>query len=115
MYYVTDVDLLAFVEEHRIAFIEFYTDKSAESRAQRIIDEEILKEFQEKYGEDVTIGRMELELNVETVEQYNIDAVPSFMIFRNGKQIEDKSGTDRIIGLLSQDGFREIVKGLEQE
>ena len=51
----------------------------------------ILDEVEKEYS-DLTITRIDIDIDKDMVEQYNIQSVPTYIILKDGKEV------DRIIG-----------------
>lgn len=52
----------------------------------------ILEQVKEKLGEQVRIIKIDVDKQRELSQQYNIQAVPTFIIFRKGKTLHRFSG-----------------------
>ena len=52
----------------------------------------ILEQVKEKVGEQVRIIKIDVDKHRELSQQYNIQAVPTFIIFRKGKTLHRFSG-----------------------
>jgi thioredoxin 1 len=52
----------------------------------------ILKEVAGEYGEKVRIIKIDVDHNPEISSRYNVQSVPTLMIFKNGKLVWRQSG-----------------------
>ncbi len=52
----------------------------------------ILKQTKEKLGDEVTIIKIDIDKNREAAEHYNIQGVPTLMLFKNGQVRWRQSG-----------------------
>jgi len=52
----------------------------------------ILEQVKEKLGDQVRIIKIDVDKHRELSQQYNIQAVPTFIIFRHGKALHRFSG-----------------------
>jgi|SRR5690606_14721 len=52
----------------------------------------ILKEVKEKLGDKVTVLKMDVDRNPTYAQEYNVQSVPTLIIFQKGKIIWRKSG-----------------------
>ena len=52
----------------------------------------VLKEVKDELGEAVSVIKIDVDRNREISQQFAIRGVPTFMIFKNGKQIWRQSG-----------------------
>ena len=57
----------------------------------------IITNLAEKYADIVTIAKADIDETEEIASQYNIKAIPTILIFQNGKEVE------RIPGLVTQE------------
>ena len=62
----------------------------------------ILDEVEKEYS-DLTITRVDIDSNKDMVEQYNIQSVPTYIILKDGKEV------DRIIGAKPKFAFLKRV------
>lgn len=66
-----------------LKFVEFYAPWCSYCRKQ----EEVLKELDKIY-----IGQVDTEKEAELAIRYSVHSFPTFLIFRNGKEVERFSG-----------------------
>ncbi|MBI1783151.1 MAG: thioredoxin [Sphingobacteriales bacterium] len=52
----------------------------------------VLKEVKEKLGDSVTVLKMDIDKNPHYTNQYGVQAVPTLIVFKNGKIIWRKAG-----------------------
>lgn len=52
----------------------------------------ILKEVKEDLGDDISIIKIDIDKNQSIAAKYQIRGVPTFMLFKNGKQLWRRSG-----------------------
>ena len=64
----------------------------------------ILEEVASDYNEGINFAKIDIDQNEELAMDYNIQAVPTIIFFKNGKEIE------RITGVISKSELQEIVK-----
>lgn len=50
----------------------------------------IFDRLSKKYGQKVTFGRLNVDDNQGVAMRYDVYAIPTFIIFMNGKAIEDR-------------------------
>lgn len=65
----------------------------------------ILKEVAGEYGEKVRIIKIDVDQNPEISGRYNVQSVPTLIIFKNGKLVWRQSGVAskaQIAGILAQ-------------
>jgi thioredoxin 1 len=52
----------------------------------------ILKEVAAELGERVRVIKIDVDSNIEIASRYNVQSVPTIIIFKNGKQVWRQSG-----------------------
>jgi thioredoxin 1 len=64
--------------------------------------EPVLKQLKDRMGEKATILKMDIDKNPAYANRYGIQAVPTVIIFKEGKIIWRKSGVANVNELLQQ-------------
>ena len=62
-----------------------------------------LEELAEKYSENLSICKVDVDANRELALQYNVRSIPSLMIFKNGEMV------DSLIGAVSLEELEDLV------
>ena len=78
----------------------FFHKKSKPSRTML----PVLEEVAESYTEMVRFAQLDIDENPQTVNQYGILTLPSYLVFKNGKL------TDRFTGVRTKDKFTERIE-----
>jgi thioredoxin 1 len=52
----------------------------------------IIEELSEEYKGKVKISKMDVDANVETAQKYGIMSIPTIILFKDGKNIEELTG-----------------------
>jgi thioredoxin 1 len=52
----------------------------------------ILKEVAAELGDSVRIIKIDVDINNQIARQYNVQSVPTILVFKNGKQVWRQSG-----------------------
>ena len=61
----------------------------------------ILKEVKDSVGDSVTILKVDVDKNPQAARQYEVQGVPTLILFKNGKPLWRQSGVVPKAGLLS--------------
>ncbi len=80
------------VSKKPFALVEFTADWSGSG----YIMDKILGKLNEEFGKNVAFYQIDFEIHTKTSKHYNIDKVPTILLFRNGELI------DRISGIISE-------------
>jgi len=64
--------------------------------------EPVLKQLKEKIGDNATILKMDIDRNPAYANRYGIQAVPTVIVFKEGKIIWRKTGVANVNELLQQ-------------
>ena len=62
-----------------------------------------LEELAEKYSENLSVCKVDVDTNRELALQYNVRSIPSLMIFKNGEMV------DSLIGAVSLEELEDLV------
>ena len=62
-----------------------------------------LEELAEKYSENLSFCKVDVDSNRELALQYNVRSIPSLMIFKNGEMV------DSLIGAVSLEELEDLV------
>ena len=60
-------------------------------------------ELAEKYSENLSVCKVDVDANRELALQYNVRSIPSLMIFKNGEMV------DSLIGAVSLEELEDLV------
>ena len=64
----------------------------------------ILEELSQEYAGQATIGKLDLESNPQSKEDYSIQSIPTLIFFKDGKEV------DRIIGLYPKAEIKRFIE-----
>ena len=62
-----------------------------------------LEELAEKYSENLSVCKVDVDSNRELALQFNVRSIPSLMIFKNGEMV------DSLIGAVSLEELEDLV------
>lgn len=80
-------------------------DFSAEWCMPCLIMEPIINELSDKFKEKIKFGKVNIDDAQELAQKFNISSIPNFILFKNGKQIE------QFVGSISAEDFEKKLKG----
>ena len=69
-----------------------------------VIMSPIIDEISKKFRGKLKVGKINLDENNELAQKYNIRSIPNFIIFKNGKVV------DQFIGSISKEEFEKRIK-----
>lgn len=81
--------------------VEFFTPWCGPCQMMLPVVEELAKEVEEKKGK---VGKVDVDAEPELAEKYGVMSVPTFIVFRDGKEVHRVMGAqakDRLVELLS--------------
>ena len=58
-----------------------------------------LEELAEKYSENLSVCKVDVDSNRELALQYNVRSIPSLMIFKNGEMVDSLIGAVSLVEL----------------
>lgn len=62
----------------------------------------VLKEVKEKMGDRITVLKMDIDKNPHYANQFGVQAVPTLIVFKNGKIIWRKAGVTPAYEIIQQ-------------
>ena len=65
----------------------------------------IIEELSEKFEGKIKFGKVDIEENQAIAQKFNVSSIPTFILFKDGKQIE------QFVGSMSAEDFEEKLKG----
>lgn len=100
---LTDTDFHQEVEKSEIPYI---VDFWAIWCAPCLIVTPILEEIAKEYDGKIKVGKVNVDNEIKTANEFGIQNIPTIIIFQQGKEIE------RIIGAVPKDHIIEKIKSL---
>ena len=98
----TDASVKELIESGKPVVVDFWAEWCGPCRMLIPIIEELAKEYEGK----VTIGKLNVDDNTETSEQYGIRNIPTVLFFKNGEL------ADKVVGALPKATFVEKINAL---
>lgn len=81
-------------------FVDFWAPWCGPCQMMGPIVEELSKEFE---GKNIKIGKCNVDENGDIAMQYNIMSIPSFLVFKDGKVI------DQVVGGVQREKLKEMM------
>ena len=85
---ITDGTFAAFVQENKVAMIDFWATWCGPCRMLSPVVDELATEM----AGQVAIGKLNVDENPQVCEQYGIMSIPTLLLFKNGELV------DRMVG-----------------
>ncbi|MEM3506537.1 MAG: thioredoxin [Candidatus Bathyarchaeia archaeon] len=95
-----EVKFNEFINKNKPMLIDFWAEWCAPCLMMKSIFEELAKD----YGDKVIFGRINVDENQNLAIKYGISAIPTFILFLNGKPIE------RLIGAVGKKPLEDIIR-----
>jgi thioredoxin 1 len=89
-----------FMSKNKPVLVDFWAEWCAPCLMMKPIFEELAKE----YGEKIIFGRVNVDENQNLAIKYGINAIPTFILFLNGKPIE------RLVGAVGRKPLENIIR-----
>ena len=90
-----DQNFQSILDSHELLLVDFWANWCGPCRAQL----PILEEFVAKNSDVIHIAKLDVDDNPVTTHAHNIKALPSLIIFQNGKPIEWLKGLQSLAAL----------------
>jgi thioredoxin 1 len=84
----TDENIKEIIESGKPVVIDFWAEWCGPCRMVGPVVEELAKEYEGQ----VTIGKMDVDENVETPNTYGIRNIPTILFFKNGEVVDKQIG-----------------------
>ena|ERR1035437_1152792 len=67
----------------------------------------IFEKFEEEFKDRATLGKIDMDENLQYLqEQFNIDAIPTFIFYKDGIEV------DRVVGAIAEDSLKMRIEFL---
>jgi thioredoxin 1 len=64
----------------------------------------VIEEMAKEYAGKIKVGKVDVDSNSQTATQYGIMSIPTIMVFKNGKVM------DQVVGALSKGQFKSMIE-----
>src|SRR4026209_1255937 len=89
-----------FISDNKIVLVDFWATWCGPCQFMLPIFDKLAK----KYGDKITFGRLNVDDNQGVAMRFDVYAIPTFIIFMNGKAI------DRAVGAVGEKGLEGLVQ-----
>lgn len=94
----TDENIKEIINSGKPVVIDFWAEWCGPCRMVGPIVEELAKEYDGK----VTIGKMDVDNNVDTPNEYGIRNIPTILFFKDGKLVDKQVGATQKAALVAK-------------
>jgi thioredoxin 1 len=97
---VTDETFTAFLQSDKPVLVDFWATWCGPCKMMNPVLEEISRDYEDK----LVVGKLDVDHNPATAQQYGIMSIPTLMLFKNGqviKQIVGYRSKNDLVGQLS--------------
>ena len=91
-FHVTDSNFEETLKKNKVFFVDFWANWCGPCRALASTIAEVAKEYSGK----ALIGKLDVDENPTTAEQFQVFSIPTMIIFKDGKEME------RLVGLCAK-------------
>jgi|SRR3989338_5447704 len=84
------------LESNKPVFVDFFAPWCGPCQQLGPIVEKLAQEYE---GKDITIGKMNIDENMETPEKYGVMSIPTLLFFKNGEVVEQLRGMQSEVAL----------------
>ena len=99
-FHVTDGNFGETIRDNKVVFVDFWASWCGPCRALAPTIEEIAKEYSGK----VLVGKLDVDENPATAEQFQVFSIPTMIVFKDGKEAE------RLVGLCAKKNIDATLK-----
>lgn len=95
---VTDAEFNTFIQSDKAVLVDFWATWCGPCKMMAPVLEEVSDEYQEK----LIVGKLDVDANPKTAQEYGIMSIPTLVLFQNGKATQQIVGYRPKSDLVSQ-------------
>ena len=99
---VLDANIKALLAENSILVVDFWATWCGPCKMMLPVVEELAAEYEGR----VPVGKLNVDENPETCEEYGIMSIPTLLFFKNGELVE------RIVGAARKNDVQKVIETL---
>ena len=99
---LSDADFKNAVDRHDTLVVDFWAEWCMPCHAMSPILEELVQKHP-----DVTVGKMNVDMNPKTPGQFGISGIPTLIFFKGGKMVK------RVVGVVPLAQLEKVIEGLK--